>query len=138
MRQLTLPGVPLDWQAVVPMDPQPHRAGRWFGFPAHPEDWVWESSPGCSSVVTHPEQSDSWPRSCPFKVGQGYGQGLDRGVIERVEVKETSEGWVWVLKLRKPTELDLEPFWQLVRRPPPEEPFDEEDWSPGGRLPIEE
>lgn len=112
--QLTLPGVELEWQAVVPIEPPPWqttKAGVWFGGSFFAGDWNWEYSPGVTACASHPERSVGWLRNSPFQPGMGHGDG----VIESVRVAHISTGWVWVLTLRDYRDNDLVPFWEAIR-----------------------
>jgi len=111
--QLTLPGVELEWQAVVPMDPQPWQTvpGWWCGGSVFVGAWNWEYHPGNTACTNHPETSEGWLSHSPFRVGHGYGDG----VIESVRVQQISTGWVWVLTLRDFNDDDLVPFWEVLQ-----------------------
>jgi hypothetical protein len=116
MKQLDL--FPLDWRIVIPLDPQPYQAGRFepIGGPCCIGDWIWNYRPGHHLVSTHPEKGKGYFSVCPFKPGMSY----QEGVIENVELKLISNGWVWVLHLREVNDTDLTPYWDMLRgRPEP-------------------
>lgn len=112
MEQLRL--FPRENRAVVLIQPQPVQALDFFK-----GEWQWAYSRSSALVTADPETSKGMLERSPYQPGSFYGSSR---VVDRVSVKRTRIGFVWVVELRDEGEDEIEAYWRLLRasvvRPP--------------------